>query len=195
MNHQEIIEHLKGRLSAHRLQHSLDVAAEARTLAPLYGVDPEKAYAIGLLHDYAKGMSGSALLALAEEHGLLEDETERQVPDLLHAPVGAYLLETELGIEDPEFLQAVRVHTLGSMDMSIMDKIIYLADTFEPGRDYPGVERIKCIAGRDLDQAMLLAMDATIRYCLEKGRILHPRTIMVRNNFLIYIKKNGKNTI
>lgn len=195
MNHQEMIEHLRGRLSAHRLQHSLDVAAEARALASQYGLDPEKAYTIGLLHDYAKGMSGTSLLALAEEHDLIEDETERQVPDLLHAPVGAFLLETELGIRDPELLQAVTVHTLGSMDMSAMDKIIYLADTIEPGRDYPGLERIKCVAGQDLDQAMLLAMDATIRYCLEKGRILHPRTIMVRNNFLVYIKKNKKNTI
>ncbi len=189
MNQQEIINILSKRLSPHRLQHSLDVASVARDLAQTYGSDPDKAYTIGLLHDYAKGLSGSELLVIASEKLLLEDETERLVPDLLHAKVGAYLLEAELGINDPEILQAVRVHTLGSLEMSLLDKIIFLADMIEPGRDYPGMERLQCLAGRDIDRAMLFALDATIRFCLEQGRILHPRTITVRNKYLDNIKE------
>lgn len=188
MNQQEIINILSARLSPHRLQHSLDVAGVARNMAQNYGVDPDKAYTIGLLHDYAKGMSGAALLALANEHSLIEDEVENQVPDLLHAPVGAYLL-AELGIDDQEILQAVKVHTLGSLEMSRLDKIIFLADMIEPGRDFPGLERLQCLAGQDLDRAMLFALDSTIRYCLEQGRILHPRTVTVRNKFLVNIKE------
>lgn len=188
MNEQEIIKILNERLSPQRLQHSLNVASVARVLAQTYGSDPDKAFKIGLLHDYAKGLSGSELLAIATEKRLLEDETERLVPDLLHAKVGAYLLETELAINDPEILQAVRVHTLGALEMSLLDKIIFLADMIEPDRDYPGMERLQCLAGRDIDQAMLFAFDMTIRFCLEQGRILHPRTIMVRNKFLDNIK-------
>ena len=189
MNQQEIINKLSARLSPHRLQHSLQVAGVARDMAKTYGSDPDKAYTIGLLHDYAKGLSGADLLALARENALIEDEVESQAPDLLHASVGAYLLATELNIDDPEILQAVRVHTLGSLEMSQLDKIIFLADMIEPGRDFPGLERLQCLAGRDIDRAMLFALDSTIRYCLEQGRILHPRTITVRNKFLDNIKQ------
>lgn len=164
------------------------VAKVAAELAEIFGVDPDQAYNIGLLHDYAKGIAASDLLLISREHGLIEDETETQVPDLLHAKVGAYLLKNDLGIDDPVVLEAVRVHTMGSLTMSTLDKIIFLADMIEPGRDYPGMERLDCLARRDLDRAMLFGLDATIRYCLEKARILHPRTVMVRNKFLQTLK-------
>jgi predicted HD superfamily hydrolase involved in NAD metabolism len=180
----EIIAILERRLSEHRFQHSLAVAQAARELAQIFGEDTELAYKTGLLHDYAKGIPAPELIAMASDHDLIEDEIEKKVPDLLHAPVGAWLLRTELGIEDPAVLEAVKVHTMGSLAMSQLDKIIFLADMIEPGRDYPGQQRLDCLARRDLDQAMLYGLDATIRYCLDEGRILHPRTIMVRNHFL-----------
>ncbi|WP_046498121.1 bis(5'-nucleosyl)-tetraphosphatase (symmetrical) YqeK [Syntrophomonas zehnderi] len=189
MNEAEIISRLENRLSSRRLQHSLEVARVARELASGYGVDPDKAYITGLLHDYAKGLDGSELLTIARAQFLLEDEVDTCIPDLLHAPVGAYLLETELGIDDTEILQAVKVHTLGALEMSALDKIIFLADMIEPGRDFPGLQRLQCLAERDLDRAMLFGLDSTIRYCLEQGRILHPLTIRVRNRFLQYTKE------
>ncbi len=189
MNEPEIIKLLEAKLSPRRVQHCLEVARVAREMAENYGIDPDKAYTTGLWHDYAKGMSGSELLNIASAKFLLEDEIENLVPDLLHAPVGAYLLETELGIDDPEILQAVKAHTLGAMEMTTLDKIIFLADMIEPGRDFPGLERLQCLAGRDLDRAMLFGLDSTIRYCLEQGRILHPLTVSVRNKFLENIKE------
>lgn len=189
MNESEIISILSNRLSPRRLQHSLEVARVAREMAQNHGIDPDKAYLTGLLHDYAKGMSGSELLTIASSQFLLADEVESRIPDLLHAPVGAYLLMTELGIDDTEILQAVKVHTLGALEMSTLDKIIFLADMIEPGRDFPGLERLQCLAGRDLDRAMLFGMDSTIRYCLEQSRMLHPLTIRVRNKFLDHIKE------
>ncbi len=184
----EIVAILECRLSEHRLQHSLAVAQAARELAQIFGEDTELAYKTGLLHDYAKGIPAPELITMASDHDLIEDEIEKKVPDLLHAPVGAWQLQTELGIEDPAVLEAVKVHTMGSLAMSKLDKIIFLADMIEPGRDYPGQQRLACLAGRDLDQAMLYGLDATIRYCLDQGRILHPRTILVRNHFLQMIK-------
>lgn len=180
----EAREVIRFKLSKHRFKHSLQVAEVARELAEHYQVDEDKAYLIGILHDYAKGVSGEELLAIAEKNGLLTDEMERQVPDLLHAPVGSWLVQHELNIEDGEILQAIRFHTLGDLNMEVMDKIIYLADMIEPGRDYPGQDRLKCLAFRDLDYAMLFGLESTIRYCLDQGRLLHPRTIEVRNHYL-----------
>lgn len=184
----EALKIIQNRLSAHRFKHCQEVARVAFEMAVTYGVDSEKAYMVGLLHDYAKGISGEELLNIAEKNGLIQDEVERKVPDILHAPVGAYLLQKELEIVDPEMIEAVRVHTLGSLAMTDLDKIIFLADMIEPGRDYPGLERLQCVARKDLDQGMLLGLDSTIKYCLDEGRILHPQTIMVRNLFLEKVK-------
>lgn len=180
---------LEQRLSRKRFEHSVQVARVAAEMAQAYGLDEEKAYMTGLLHDYAKGLSGAELLKIAEENSLIEDDLERRVPDLLHAVVGACLLESEGKVEDPEMLQAIRLHTMGSEQMTEFDQVIFLADMIEPGRDYPGLERLQCLAMRDLDQAMLFALDSTIRYSLEQGRLLHPRTVMVRNHYLDRIKE------
>lgn len=186
----QVKEIIRFKLSRQRFKHSVQVADVARELARHYQLDEEKAYLIGLLHDYAKGIPGDELITIAEGNGLLENAVERLIPDLLHAPVGAWLLENELDINDPEIINAVKYHTLGSMTMSDMDKVIFLADMIEPGRDYPGREKLKSLALRNLDRAMLLGLDSTIRYCLDQNRVLHPRTIEVRNNYLKTIMKS-----
>ncbi|MGE5422505.1 MAG: bis(5'-nucleosyl)-tetraphosphatase (symmetrical) YqeK [Ignavibacteriales bacterium] len=181
MDNEAVINIIKGRLSLRRFEHSIQVADTARQMAHRFGADPAKAYFAGLVHDYGKGISGAELLRIAGENGFIEDDVERKSPDLLHAPVGAFLLLRDLGIKDDEVLDAVRYHTLGRIHMSVMDKIIYLADMIEPGRDFPGIERLRCIAERDLDQAMIVGIDSTLRHCVERGMLIHPRTIMARN--------------
>ncbi|HBQ86604.1 MAG TPA: phosphohydrolase [Syntrophomonas sp.] len=178
------IEIISARLSPSRCRHSLEVARVARQMAEQYGDDSSRAYLTGLLHDYAKGIAGDELVKIAEANHLITDEVDRQVPDLLHAPVGAFLLERDVGINDADILQAVKCHTVGCVDMTTLDKIIYLADMIEPGRDYPGLERLRCLAERSMDRAMLYGLETTIKYCIDCGRILHPQTIAVRNWFL-----------
>lgn len=131
---------IRERLSPRRFKHSVQVAELAREMATDFGIDGEKAYLTGILHDCAKGISGDELLRIAEANGLIEDEVERRAPDLLHAPVGAFLLARDYGVGDVEILDAVRFHTLGNSQMSLLAKIIFLADAIEPGRDYPGVD-------------------------------------------------------
>ena len=104
---QQLMDIIQKRLSPNRYRHSLQVAQVARDLAEQYGVDPGKAYATGLLHDYAKGMSGQELLDRAEIYQLMEHPADSLLPDLLHGPVGAYLVKQELGIEDEEMLAAI----------------------------------------------------------------------------------------
>ncbi|MDD4775183.1 MAG: bis(5'-nucleosyl)-tetraphosphatase (symmetrical) YqeK [Syntrophomonas sp.] len=176
---------IRKRLSPGRCQHSVGVAQTAARLAGLFGLDTHKAYITGILHDYAKNLSPEQLLEVGTAAGLITHPVEIECPELLHAPVGAYLLETELGMDDAELLSATRVHTLGSTYMSKLDKIIYLADMIEPTRSpYPELERLRQLAGQALDQAMLFGLEATIHNCLERGRMLHPVTVEARNQFL-----------
>lgn len=176
---------IRERLSPGRCQHSVGVAQTAARLAVVFGLDTHMAYITGILHDYAKNLSPKQLLKMATAAGLITHPVEIECPELLHAPVGAYLLETELGMDDTELLSAIRVHTVGATYMSELDKIIYLADMIEPTRPpYPELERLRQLAGQDLDQAMLLGLEATIHHCLERGRLLHPVTVDARNQFL-----------
>lgn len=186
----DILKRVEARLSPARFKHSLAVAREAEILAERYGIDEKKAYLTGLIHDYAKGIAGDELLRIAENNSLIDDEIYYEVPDLLHAQVGAFLAEKELKIDDPEILSAVSKHTLGDNKMNLLDKIIFLADMIEPGRDFPGLDRLKCLTDRNLDQAMLYALESTISYCIEKGRIIHPKTVIVRNFFLKAVKQD-----
>ena len=185
---QQLVDIIKLRLSPHRFQHSLQVVEMAVQMAKFYEVEVETVSLAALLHDYAKGLSGKELLRLAKEHDLIEDAVDCEMPDLLHAAVGAFLVKRDLGIENERVLKAIRCHTLGSTDMDELDKIIYLADMIEPGRDFPGLERLKCLSFRDLDEAMLFGLESTIKYCLDRGRIIHPRTIEARNHFLRIVR-------
>ncbi len=175
---------IKSKLTPARYKHSCNVADVAKELARQFKVNEEFAYIAGLLHDYAKGLSGDVLLKIAVENRLIDDDIEYLIPDILHAKVGAFLLSQENLVKEPEILNAIAFHTLGDENMSDLDKIIFLADMIEPGRDYPGQERLQCLAGRNLDEAMLFGLESTIKYCIEKGRLLHPQTIAVRNMFL-----------
>lgn len=184
----EAIQIISARLSGYRLQHSLNVAQTARELARCHGADDSKAYLIGILHDYAKNLPPQEMLAVARSKALVTHDIENRVPELLHAPVGAYLLARDLKIEDEEILQAVRVHTLGSTNMGRMDKIIFLADMIEPSRPmYPDLERLRQLSPLNLDRAMLLGLESTIRHCLDRAMLLHPRAVEARNMFLLQL--------
>jgi len=173
---------MEKRLSPRRWRHSLGVAETADRLAAHWGVDPRKAYLAGILHDYAREIPRETLPGIAEAYGCQVLEPEREHPVVLHATVGAILAERELGIDDPEVLQAIARHTLGAADMSILDKIIFLADVIEPNRDYDGVEELRHLAVTDLNQAMLAALDYNIAYFIKKQELIHPLTMVTRES-------------
>ncbi|MEQ8235322.1 MAG: bis(5'-nucleosyl)-tetraphosphatase (symmetrical) YqeK [Syntrophomonadaceae bacterium] len=182
----EALQLIRGRLCDSRWRHSLGVAMTAQEMARQHGGNPDQAYLAGILHDYARDLSGSELLALARCHNLIQDEIEILVPELLHARVGAWLLRRELGLDDEDLLTAVECHTLGAEKMNELAKIIFLADMIEPGRrPYPALENLRRLCPADLDKAMLVGLESTISYCLERGRLLHPLTVRSRNAFLL----------
>lgn len=136
INEQEIKEWLKNNLSSERYSHSLGTAQCARELAEQYGENTEKAYIAGLLHDCAKCFSNEKLIEII--HNNLEvEESELQNYKTLHAPVSAYIAQKDFGVADAEILSAIRWHTLGKLNMSEFEKIIFLADKIEPNTRNP----------------------------------------------------------
>ena len=168
-------------ISPERLKHSLAVERDALELARRWGADCEKATLAGLFHDIAKGMTGPAMLERARTAGLPVSALEAENPKLLHGKIGALITEDELGITDPEILSAIRKHTFGSENMSLLEKIIYLADHLEPGRIYPGVAKARAIAFKDLDQAIVATAEATLAFLKNKGASIDPQTIKTRD--------------
>ncbi len=175
---------IKAKLSNKRYQHSLQVADTAVKMARRYGLDEYRANLAGLLHDYARDLSEEVLLETAAKNNLIGNQVERDIPELLHGPVGAFLLKQELEIKDTELLSAISHHTLGAVGMSDLEKVIFIADMIEPGRSYNGVAELRELAYKDLDKTMLLGLESSIRYCLDAGKTLHPQTVEARNSFL-----------
>lgn len=184
MNYNQVLDKLSRVLSAKRFQHSLGVSQSAAELAAEFGEDVEKAKLTGLLHDCARGLSSNTLLQMAEAFAIVVNDVEHCQPVLLHAPLGAQLARKEYGVDDPQILQAIVLHTTGGRNMATLDKIIYLADCIEPGREFPGIDRLRSLAFTDLDAAMLAAFDQSLRYVIELGLLIHPATIEGRNYLL-----------
>lgn len=184
-----LLDKLKKQLPPKRLAHCLGVRDTAAALAEKYGADVAKARLAGLLHDCARGMSNNLLLQVAAASGIVVNGVEQREPMLLHAPVGAVIARRDYGVDDPEVLSAIRWHTTGGPTMSLLDEIVFLADYIEPGRSFPGVERLRKLAAVRLPEALLAAYGQTLSYLLAEGGLIHPATIDGRNALLMKMKK------
>ena len=157
---------LQDHLTEKRLRHTAGVIQTAIELAAHYGADAKKAQIAALLHDCAKYVS-------EEDLNRMSHDTEKILP-VLHSEVGAILASTEYGVSDPEILQAIRLHTTGDANMSLLDKIIYLSDMIEPSRSYPGVELLRCDG--DINDRVLKALTHCVNFLEKKGGKIHPAT-------------------
>lgn len=186
MCYEAILEKLTGHLSAKRLKHSLGVSKTAVELAERFGADKEKAKLAGILHDCAKEVADGDLLQIANSFGIVVDEVEKAAPVLLHAKVGAHVARYTYGIRDDEILEAIRRHTVGGPEMTVLDKIIYLADFIEPTRSFAGVERLREIVEKAaLDEAIIAAYEQSIAFVIAAKGLLHPATVAGRNRLLL----------
>ncbi|MBZ4645108.1 MAG: hypothetical protein PWR27_1452 [Petroclostridium sp.] len=186
MNESAMMDKLKGMLTPGRFRHSIGVRDTAIELAKLYGCDAEKARIAGLLHDCAKDIKKQQILQLCDKFDIVLDNISKAEMQLIHGPLGAKIAQHQFGIVDEEILEAVHYHTVAKAEMTTLCKIIYLADFIEPNRDFPGVDKLRRIAYKDLNQAILMAIDNTIRFVLSLGKLIHPNTIDARNYILLY---------
>lgn len=188
MNNNKMKTKLENMLPEKRYLHSLRVSEEAVALAKRYGIDQQKAYIAGLLHDCAKYIDKEESIKMLEENGIDVNICEKNSKGLLHAPLGAIIAAKEFGIKDKDILSAIKNHTTGKADMSDLDKIIYLADLIEPGRNYPEIEDIRGKVYENLNIGMFYGLEYSIRYILSKKSIIHPNTIEAWN----YIRINNE---
>lgn len=156
---------LKKYLDAGRYEHTEGVMYTAAALAMRYGEDIEKALVAGLLHDCAKCIPDAKKLKICLKNQITMSETEQKNPFLLHAKVGAYIAREKYGIEDEDILSAIACHTTGKPDMTLLDKIIYVADYIEPMRcKAPNLSDVRKLAFEDIDVTLLKILSDTLAY-------------------------------
>ncbi len=171
------IEIIRIRESDYRFLHSLEVAKSAEYLAARYGADKDKARVAGLLHDVMKDVSRNEQLQILKDFGILLDTVEKNAPKLWHARAGAAFLQHILKIEDADILNAVRYHTTARAGMSLLEKVIFIADFISADRTYPDVDVMRKLADESLEAAMGYALRYTVKDLEKKGAAVHPDTL------------------
>ena len=172
---------LKKRLNESRYLHSLAVADEALRLAREYGADEQKAYLAGLLHDITKNAPKEEHLNIFETFGIILTNIEKNAHKLWHAISGANYVKYILLIDDEEIYDAIRYHTTAKAGMSLLSKILYLADYTSADRDYEDVDVIRELVDMSLEDAYLYALKYSITDLAENGRAIHPDTFEAFN--------------
>lgn len=188
MNREKALEIVKEQLTEHRYQHTIGVMETAIQLAEQYGADIKKAELAAIFHDYAKFRPKEEMAQIIKDQKMPEILLEYN-SELWHAPVGAFLVETEVGLNDPEVLDAIRYHTSGRPNMTLLEKIVYVADYIEPGRHFPGVDKVRELAKKDLNKALIKSIRNTIEFLMKKKQPIFPDTFYTYNDLVKNYKK------
>jgi predicted HD superfamily hydrolase involved in NAD metabolism len=171
-------------LDTKRFEHTLGVSYTAAALAMCYGADIRTAEIAGLLHDCARCLSDERMVSICDKHNISVSDLERRNPYLLHAKVGGYLAMEEYHVKDQDIIKAILNHLTGRPAMSLVEKIVYVADYIEPNRKRaPHLDKIRKEAFVDLDRAVLDIAQDTILYVAETNRELDPATIITRDYY------------
>lgn len=183
-----LLEKIRTAMNPQRFQHVLGVEEAALALAAQYGCDTRKASLAALLHDYAKEVENQVFIDLIAKYDLDKDLLNWD-NNIWHGVVGAYKIAEDFGLKDPEIFQAIQRHTVGASQMTLLDKVLYVADYIEPNRDFPGVEEARRLAKCDLDQAVAYETAQTIAYLAKKWIPIHPQTLETYNGYVAYLKE------
>lgn len=183
---------LKKELSPERFQHSIGVMEESIKLARFYNADEKKAEIAGLLHDCAKHLNNTEVLGIIEEKGIAVDEIQINTPPLYHGIVAPIIASEQYGISDKEILDALYWHSTGRAGMTPLEKIVFIADYIEPGRNFDNLDQARKAAYEDVNRCILMLTESTIKHVLKKGDFLHPDTVITRNDALMKVKKGIK---
>lgn len=168
------------RLSGYRLKHTLGCERAAVMLAKRFGGDEEKCAFAAILHDITKRLSREEQLYLCENYGIIPCDIEKMEWKMLHGKTAAAIAEKEYHAS-ADIVHAIAVHTTGCANMTLLDKIIYLADFIEETRDFKGVEPARALARQGIDQALLYCFDFSLTDLVERGKLIHKDTFEARN--------------
>ncbi|HBI93336.1 MAG TPA: phosphohydrolase [Terrisporobacter glycolicus] len=185
MDIKQIEKTLKGMLPERRLKHSLNVSKCAVKLSEIYKCDKEKAEIAGLVHDCAKYFTDEQIEDSIKRFNVELDPLEVNNIALSHSVIGSYVAVDIFNIKDEEIINAIKYHTTGKENMSLLEKIIYMADLIEEDRNFPRVEELRELTySGKLEEALLLSFNNTIKFVIDNNQLIHPRTIKARNYIL-----------
>ncbi len=183
---------VKLHLTDRRFYHSQCVAEEAARLAVRYGADPEKARLAGILHDIMKDTPPEEQLKITEKFGIILKKRTSPVPPPWHGASGAAYCYGVLGVTDPEILAAVECHTWGKKDMTVLEKVLFVADYISADRDYPGIEIMRAAADRSLEEAIVKGVAWTLSDVANQGKPLDPDSVWAFDDALQVLTSGRK---
>ena len=169
----------------YRYTHSLNVAREAVSLAERYGGNTDKAYIAGILHDITKEFPREEQLQIIDDGGIILDGVQRNAPKLWHSISGSVYIQTALNITDPDIVAAIRYHTTGRAGMSLLEKIIYIADYTSAERSYDGADIMREKSRKSLEEAMLFSCQFTLQNLSSKEAAIHPDQLFCYNELVL----------
>ena len=187
MSYEDVI---RPHMSDRRYRHCINVSRTAQELAERYGADKVKARTAGILHDITKERSYKEQIRLINKFNIKATRLELSARGLLHAITGSAYVENVLGIKDREILNAIRYHTTARANMGIIEKIVFISDFISDERDYPGVERMRILSRRGLDEAMLGGISFTVSSLMKSKLAIHPDTFWAYNEAIF--KRNKR---
>ncbi|NLV77353.1 MAG: HD domain-containing protein [Tissierellia bacterium] len=176
---------LKKDIGEARYKHSIRVMNTSIELAKRYNYPVEEAALAGFLHDCGKLKGKINLLKIADDFDIILDNVMRNNVELIHGPLGEQIAIKEYHVTNKNVLNAIRYHTTGREDMTLLEKIVYVADIVEPGRRFEGVDKIRQLTDKNINLGLLYALDRTIIFVVQRGKLVHLDTIKARNQLLI----------
>ncbi|MFT8870977.1 MAG: bis(5'-nucleosyl)-tetraphosphatase (symmetrical) YqeK [Sporolactobacillus sp.] len=189
MDVEEARQTIEKRLTEKRYRHSLGVSETAGVLADRFGANRDQAKLAGMLHDACKCLPDEQLAAVLSKHPDAACDFLCYSPKLWHAPAGALFASETCAVADQAVLNAILYHTTGRAGMDRLEKIIFVADYIEPGRDFSGVETVREAALTNLDQAVFLELKQTIAHLLSQNERVYPKTFEAYNDLAITIQR------
>ena len=189
-NFNELKEIVKSKMSLKRFTHTLGVVEMSEKLAKIYNADIEKCKVAALLHDICKEMDMEYIKNICKNNFMNElSEEDLENNEILHGFAGAYYVKTELGINDKEILNAIKYHTVGAKNMTLVEKIVYIADAIEYGRNYPSVVEIREETFKNLDKGILMEIEHKEKYLESIGKKSHPNTYKFKKEIFKELNK------
>lgn len=185
LNIGEYKEIIKSKMGENRYTHSVNVSKEAVRLAKKYGEDVKKAEIAGVLHDITKEFSKEEQLQIMLDGGIILDNVQKNAPKLWHGICGSIYIKNNLNIDDEDILNAVRYHTTGRANMSLLEKIIFVADFTSEERTYDGVETMRKLSRENLEEAMLYGFKFTFKDLSKRELAIHPDELACYNELVM----------
>lgn len=185
MTYTDYMDIIKPMMGERRFKHCVNVSIEAVRLAQKYGADPDKAAVAGVLHDITKEVDFEKQLQIIESGDIILTDVEKSTNKLWHAISGSVYVQKELGITDPDIINAIRYHTTARAGMSKLEKVIFLADFTSAERDYPDVDVIRKKADISLEEGIVYGIEFTLKNLLDRGGLLSVDAVNAYNEIIL----------